>query len=968
MFRLFSVLRVVEHMNKYVVIAAVASAFSSSSVGAQVVLNFDDLVAGPLSTQYQAQGATFAFPLVRDYSPTPGFAHSGKQAIELCFAAEFCKSTLKVNFTTGETHVKVFVGFTSQLSQASPVLMRALDANGATVAQQTVMLGPSAAAIPVQIPLEVTSATANIRQVIVGFASSDAFNNGLVFDDLEFNAAGPPPVCTAFLDPTVTLTQPHANTTVQINEFMLQGTVGTAAPLDKATLTVTGPGGTKVSNLLGTIVQPTSAPFGATRVDESLFPGANNVTLAVHNCHGTGQAGTTVNYAPVANGTLIRLIGMEITQATQDTLNSVPLIAGKPTVVRLYFTTTGGTTAINDVRGDISGFRQGGNTPFLAQSVGTTDVDTSNDLGAKRRDLTKSLNFILSPDFFQQGLTHFRVERLNVQGPGGATLACSGCLNWDASFNRAKTLSLVVVPFVYLFGNRTADTGNTLMGGLGYFNNVYPLTGNFPTDTSGINLTILPTRPTPLVLPRDNDRMLFGLQQILDELLSQPGNTLPADTHILGVGPSGQGVAYNPGTAAYGDIRAIEDASVQNDPEFYGSVWAQEIGHNFGRQHVSTSHGEMPPSDPNFPYDHGGIGEPGLAIGTEGWNGTPFVLNPGLPANGSKHAHDFMSYGMTQDVADHTFSWVSPFTYTGLARAFQTQARTRAPPSQVAAEKLAISGNIDKNGVVTLRPFHRVKTAFARGTGASGDLSVSLLDAAGKMLLTYRFSGQAIENSTSLAFNELVPWSAETKQIVLKREQTILARRAVSANKPTVVVSRPRGGETWGAKATVAWQASDLDNDALTYTVLYNTGADSRWVPIATDVTGLSATVDTALLVGSRQARVRVRATDGVNTTEADSGTFIVPGHPPMVAILGGADGKQVNRHTAEFTGAAYDPREGMLPAARLQWTSDRDGALGSGRHIKATKPLSSGVHVITLTATNAQGLVASKRVTIVAK
>ena len=65
MFRLFSVLRVVEHMNKYVVIAAVASAFSSSSVGAQVVLTFDDLVAGPLSTQYQAQGATFAFPLVR---------------------------------------------------------------------------------------------------------------------------------------------------------------------------------------------------------------------------------------------------------------------------------------------------------------------------------------------------------------------------------------------------------------------------------------------------------------------------------------------------------------------------------------------------------------------------------------------------------------------------------------------------------------------------------------------------------------------------------------------------------------------------------------------------------------------------------------------------------------------------------------------------------------------------------------
>ena len=270
---------------------------------------------------------------------------------------------------------------------------------------------------------------ADIRQIVVGFASPDVFNNGLVIDDLQFDAVGPPPVCTALLDPKVTLAQPQANTTVQINEFLLQGNVTTAALLDKATLTVAGPGGTKVNNLLGTIIQPTSAPFGATRLDESLFPGTNTVTLAVHNCHGTGQASTTVNFTPVANGTVIKLIGMEITQATQDVHNSVPLIAGKPTVVRLYFTTTGATTAINDVRGDLSGFQEGGNTPFLATSVGTTNVDTTHDLAAKRLGLTKSLNFVLSPDFFQQGLTHFRVERLNVHlCARPSPPSCSRCL------------------------------------------------------------------------------------------------------------------------------------------------------------------------------------------------------------------------------------------------------------------------------------------------------------------------------------------------------------------------------------------------------------------------------------------------------------------------------------------------------------------------------------------------------------
>ena len=98
------------------------------------------------------------------------------------------------------------------------------------------------------------------------FATPDAFNNGLVFDDLEFDTAGAPPTCPAPSNPTVSLVQPTPGTAVQINEFMLQGSVATAAPLDQATLTASSPNGTKSSNLLGTILQPTSAPFGATRV------------------------------------------------------------------------------------------------------------------------------------------------------------------------------------------------------------------------------------------------------------------------------------------------------------------------------------------------------------------------------------------------------------------------------------------------------------------------------------------------------------------------------------------------------------------------------------------------------------------------------------------------------------------------------------------------------------------------------
>jgi hypothetical protein len=434
-------------------------------IHAQVVLTFDDVAAGPLTNQYQARGVILYSPLNRDSAP--GLAHSGTKAIELCFATEFCRTPLNVTFTTGQRRVKIFAGVTSQLNPALPVRMSALNANGATVAQATVMLGPSNVPIPAGVPIEVTSTSANIRQIVVGFDGPNTFNNGLVFDDLEFDSAGPAPACTAQSAPVVTLTSPPNNLTTQLNTFLLQGTVTTPAPLVAATISVSATTGSKVNSMLGVTIQPAGGSFG-TNFSDSLFPGTNTVTITATNCHGSGQASVTVNFMPVAGGTMLKLLGMEITQATQDTANNVPLIAGKPTGVRLYFSTTGGMGPITNVRADIMGHRVGGNTPFLAQSLGPITVDSSTDLNAKRLDLTKSLNFILTPDFSQQGLTRFHVERLFVEGVGGVTLACDGCIEWQAGFQPVKPLDLVVVPFVYLFANPdlTADAGNSLMNGL----------------------------------------------------------------------------------------------------------------------------------------------------------------------------------------------------------------------------------------------------------------------------------------------------------------------------------------------------------------------------------------------------------------------------------------------------------------------------------------------------------------------
>jgi len=959
----------------------IAVGLGSSASHAEVLLNFDGIPNGQISAQYAAQGASFNYPTVRDYVSMGGFAHSGTQAAELCFAAEFCKGQLNVKFTTGQMRVKIFVGFTSPLAAASPVMLRALDQNGNLVGQATATLGPSASAVPIQVPLEIVSSSANIREIQAGFADPNAFNNGLAFDDLSFDTAGPAPTCAAAQDPVVTLTNPAPGSVTQSNTFLLGGKIGTTASLNRALLIVTGPGGaTKTSDLLGTLIQPQprtsppSIPFGVTNMNEALFPGANSVTILARNCHGEGASSSTVTYNPVASGTHIKLLHMEITQATQDPLNGVPLVANKPTAVRLYFTTVGSGAPVNFVRGYISGYKQGGNTPFLATSINATTVGNGTDLGSRRRDLTQSLNFVLSPDFYAPGQLHFRVAQLFTEGPGSVSLICDNCANWTADFPVMPKLNLIIQPYFYAFGNRTARTDTSLTDGLRWLNNVYPLSGEYPDDQvdtavladAGMTIRVLPVRTFSLRLPQLNGAMLQDLQEILDDLKSQVVNPAPRDALILGIGPSGSGgVANFNSSIAYGDSRAEEDPVQDNDPEKYGAIWAQEIGHSFGLQHVSTDHNEMPPSDSDFPNAHGGIGQPGLALITDQWKGAPYLIDPGNPVTGGKHAHDFMSYGSVNGGSDHTDSWVSPYVYTKLKKAISdridTSARFSPQPPQM---KLAASGRIDAQGNVILSPFRLLTTGYTKSSGETGSMHLDLEDGGGAILSSFRFEPTSIVDSREMLFGEFIPWKPGTTKIVVRKGDAVVASRLVSAHAPTVQITSPRTVDALGRKVRVSWQAADADNDPLTFTILYNSGLDQTWLPLATVSSAQTAEIDTTMLAGSPRASIRVRASDGVNTTEADVSGLNLPVNPPSVSIRPVAGGRAVDRDQLVLSGSALDPMDGIMRGAALSWRSNRDGLLGKGRNLKIST-LSRGRHIITLTATNSTGKSAVARTTI---
>jgi hypothetical protein len=110
-------------------------------------------------------------------------------------------------------------------------------------------------------------------------------------------------------------------------------------------------------------------------------------------------------------------------------------------------------------------------------------------------------------------------------------------------------------------------------------------------------------------------------------------------------------------------------------------------------------------------------------------------------------------------------------------------------------------------------------------------------------------------------------------------------------------------------------------------------------------------------LAGGSEARFRVIASDGVNIGDDETDFPInVPDKAPTALILNPTTGAQaLPGDLVVLMGAGNDFEDGTLPELSLAWSSDRQGALGTGESV-ATNTLQSGAHTITLTVTDSQG------------
>jgi hypothetical protein len=476
-----------------------------------------------------------------------------------------------------------------------------------------------------------------------------------------------------------------------------------------AAVTVGGPGGfslavTASDTLEGLVpgdytVAATAVTSGATTFQPGPASQPVSVASGVLVTASVGYAG-----GPPPSALDLLIDGMYVVQSVQTYGDTVPLVAGRDAVVRVFARASAVNAVAPAVR--LRLYQGASDTPVQTWTVAAARGFVPTTI--REDSLAWSWNQLVPGALLQPG-----ARLLADVDPAGAISESDEANNSFPASGAAKNLDVRMVnPFTIRFVPvrmaLTGATGNVTTANRGQFLVTFAKLFPVGTITSDVRSSVY-TTTTNDTLQSNNGNGAWSV--VLSEV-----NALRAADGFTGYYYGVVRTGYGSGTAGVGYVPGRTALGWDRLPSGDG-VAAHELGHNLSLSHAPC--GGAGGADPGFPY-------PGGTTGVYGFDVASMVVK--LPS-----LTDLMGYCNNTWISDYHYLKVLNYRQGNPAAVIMN---ARPEPG------LLVWGRID-DGAVTLEPAFEV-TAPTRLPAGRGAYALEALDAAGRTVFAASFDGDPV--------------------------------------------------------------------------------------------------------------------------------------------------------------------------------------------------------------------------------
>jgi hypothetical protein len=692
---------------------------------------------------------------------------------------------------------------------------------------------------------------------------------------------------------------------------------------------------------------------------------------------------TTLNVAGYANYTGIddlnvcqspALAAVEPTQAIQqyqllsDLKTSlkangqppVPMVAGKPAALRLYFTPV---QTVSNVTVNLSG--------VSTDSKSVTLLPT-----CQPEDQRAGTGGCQSVDFYFTPPTGSWTATIDVLDSSGQKIE-----EEVLPFTSVTTASLRVRGVSICDSNDSTGTpqcgqASDILSNTALIGKIFPAPSVTVDATSSLvfrDVTDTTTYKDPLdwwVASASGVNSLWGVYDHIGDFLAGRRTTYFGMTRAAAATDPAFGgwAGYAAGIPGHGALSLSSETYLGYDlvPE----TVAHETGHTLGGRHTDTKIPSLGGALPGC-WGDGGNGATYWPFGdnyiqtAQGGKTTyeiGFDVSTGTPIAKQSHL-EVMSYCAP--------TWISPQSYMVMMNTLLNNPATTTPAalsnlrpatSGVAGQFWQVSGTIAGSSVV----FDPLFELPVQGdtTTETGTYSIEVQNGGGTALFTRLFTPSEIvsdpapgspttTSSDTSAFSETIPVASGAAAIVVKdASKSEIGRISLSGTPPAVTLNQPASTES--GSQPITWSVTGPSS--YWSKLLYSADNGANWSLVSDEHGKTSQQVNFDMLPGSSQALLQVLVSDGVNTGSATSANFSVPKKKPSIIRIDSpaVDYAQPAANVLYMSGSVFDVDDGVLSGSTLVWSDSAQGTLGTGSPF--SMKLKPGKHTITLTGTDSDG------------